>query len=91
MRIFQPAYLLRKNLLCNLCLLGDDEGHDQVYQRDPAKTGEESKDDQQTDDRGIDSQIFAQACTASCDHAVGGAACQFLVVCIHDMLLSNNF
>ena len=64
-------------------LLGDDQRHDQVDQRDPAEAGEERQQGQQADDGRVDAEVLAQACAHARDHAVGGTAGQLFVFGVH--------
>src|SRR5215210_7351563 len=86
---FPPTHWFRDEwLLCNLRLLRDDDRHDQVHNRDPAKAREKCEDSQQTDNRGVNTKVIAQACTYPRDHPVGRTASQLFRVCVHDALLS---
>jgi len=76
------------DLLGDLWLFRDDDRHDQVHDGDPAEAGEECQDGEQANDGWIDAEIVTQSRTNSRNHAVGRAACQLLVVGVHDVLLS---
>ena len=69
-------------------LLGDNESHDQIDQRDPAEAREESQHGQQTYDGRVNAEVVAQACAHARDHAVGCASGQLFVVGVHVALLS---
>jgi hypothetical protein len=85
---FQPANLLNEDLLLwNLRLFWDDQRHDQVYDCDPMEAREKRQHSQQTDDRRIDPEVFAQSRAYSRDHTVGRASSQWLVIGIHDIAL----
>jgi hypothetical protein len=77
----------KRDLLSRLCLLRDNQRHDQIDDCDSAEAREKRQHGQQADDGWVNVEIFAQPSAYTRDHSVGCTASQWLVIGVHDIAL----